>query len=253
MGKSNVRIAAVADLHYGRTAEDLVRDVLRRASEAADILVLAGDLTDHGSEAEALALKKDLLSYVKIPVVAVLGNHDYESGLAGRVTEILSDAGVSVLDGSSCVVEGVGFAGTKGFGGGFGRWMLGSWGETSIKAFVQEAIEESLKLERALMRLNADKKIVVLHYAPIRDTVVGEPEEIFPFLGSGRLEEPLRMVDLEAVFHGHAHKGTPRGKTENGTPVFNVSLPVLQAADSGGGGYHIQTVRVGSTEDTLSG
>jgi Icc-related predicted phosphoesterase len=251
MRNTGVKIAAVADLHCGRTGEDLVRDILRRASEEADILVLAGDLTDHGSEAEAVALKKDLLSYVKIPVVAVLGNHDYESGTADRVTEILSDAGVSVLDGSSCVVEGVGFAGTKGFGGGFGRWMLGSWGEPSIKAFVQEAIEESLKLERALMRLNAEKKVVVLHYAPIRQTIVGEPEEIFPFLGSGRLEEPLRMVELEAVFHGHAHKGTLSGTMENGTPVFNVSLNVLKKADPSSPGYHLFNVQVEKLKEAV--
>jgi Icc-related predicted phosphoesterase len=166
---------------------------------------------------------------VQVPIVAVLGNHDYESGQEADLVKILSDAGVKMLDGDTFETHGVGFAGVRGFCGGFGRGALGAWGEPIIKQFVHEAVNEALKLEAALARLHTDYRIAVLHYAPIRDTVEGEPLEIYPFLGSSRMEEPLTRFDVKAVFHGHAHKGKPEGATSKGIPVFNVAHPVLKA------------------------
>src|SRR5439155_1997261 len=164
------------------------------------------------------------------PTLAVLGNHDYHAGKQAEVEKILEGAGVKVLDGEDCVRCGIGFAGVKGFGGGFGRHTLEAWGEDTIKHFVYEAVEESLKLEKALARLQPEQKIAVLHYAPIQATVQGEPEPIHPFLGSSRLEEPLNRYAVMAVFHGHAHHGSPEGRTRDGVPVYNVALPVLRQA-----------------------
>lgn len=193
----------------------------------ADVLLLCGDLTDYGLEEEAHVLAKEL-AVVKIPILAVLGNHDYESGHQAKVTEILCEAGVRVLDGDSHVIHGVGFAGVKGFAGGFGRGTLGPWGEGAIKTFVKEALDEALKLESALARLRTEKRVALLHYAPIRATVAGEPEEIFAFLGCSRLEEPLERYPVTAAFHGHAHRGALSGQTRVGTPVYNVALPLLR-------------------------
>ncbi len=223
-----IRIAAVSDIHYTKSAQGLLQPLFSQITESADVLVLAGDLTDYGLAEEARILAKDLTSALKIPVVAVLGNHDYEAGEEKEIVKILSDAGVRVLDGDTYEVHGVGFAGVRGFCGGFGRGALGAWGESVIKAFVHEAITEALKLEAALQRLKSDHRIAIIHYAPIRETVEGEPLEIYPFLGSSRLEEPLSRFDVTAVFHGHAHKGSLEGKTTSGVPVYNVSLPLLQ-------------------------
>jgi Icc-related predicted phosphoesterase len=223
-----VRIAAVSDVHYGKTSQGMLVPLFSEITHQAQVLVIAGDLTDYGLPEEARALAKDLTASVKIPVVAVLGNHDFESGQEGEVAKILSDAGVHMLDGDSVEIDGVGFAGIKGFAGGFGRGALGAWGEASIKQFVREAVDEALKLESALARLRTATRIAVLHYAPIRETVEGEPLEIYPWLGSSRLEEPLGRYHVHAVFHGHAHKGSPQGKTAQGIPVYNVALPVLK-------------------------
>jgi Icc-related predicted phosphoesterase len=133
-----------------------------------------------------------------------------------------------VLDGDTCEIQGVGFAGVKGFAGGFGRRALGPWGEPIIKQFVHEAVNEALKLESALARLRTDKKIVILHYAPIEATVEGEPREIYPYLGCSRLEEPLGRYSVTAVLHGHAHNGAPEGRTAAGVPVYNVALPLMR-------------------------
>jgi Icc-related predicted phosphoesterase len=225
-----IRIAAMSDVHYSRTSQGLLQSVFSQVAERADVLVIAGDLTDYGLADEARVLARDLTSLVKIPIVGVLGNHDYESGEEDDVRSILSDAGVHMLDGDAVELHGVGFAGVKGFAGGFGRGALGPWGEQAIKMFVQEALNEALKLESALARLKAKHKIAVLHYAPVRDTVEGEPVEIHPWLGSSRLEEPLTRFQVSAVVHGHAHKGTPEGRTSAGIPVYNVALPVLTAA-----------------------
>lgn len=225
--RETVRIAAVSDIHYGKTSQGSLQPLFARIAEQADILVLCGDLTDYGLPEEAQILAKDL-SVLKIPIVAVLGNHDHESGQQDEVTRILTEAGVTLLDGDSCEFHGVGFAGTKGFGGGFGRATLGFWGEAEIKQFVQAGLDEALKLEKALARLRTEHRIAVLHYAPVQATVEGEPPVIFPWLGSSRLEEPLTRYPVDAVFHGHAHGGSPEGQTSNGIPVYNVSLSLLQ-------------------------
>jgi len=228
MGQDVVRIAAVSDIHYSKDSHGSMQPLFAQITESADVLVIAGDLTDYGLTEEAKVLARDLTATVQIPVVAVLGNHDFESDQQGELTKILSDAGVRVLDGDTFETHGVGFAGVRGFCGGFGRGALGAWGEPIIKQFVHEAVNEALKLESALARLRTDHRIAILHYAPIRETVDGESLEIYPFLGSSRLEEPLSRFDVTAVFHGHAHKGRPEGKTTKGIPVYNVAHPVLK-------------------------
>jgi Icc-related predicted phosphoesterase len=224
-----VRVAALADLHYGRTtAQGSLAPLFAQITEAADVLVLAGDLTDYGLPEEARALGRELTSALKIPAVAVLGNHDVESNQQQEVRQILADAGVVMLDGDSTEVHGVGFAGVKGFAGGFGRRALGPWGEPIIKQFVHEAVNEALKLESALARLRTERIIAVMHYSPVQATVDGEPLEIYPFLGCSRLEEPLSRYPVTAVFHGHAHHGRPEGRTTKDVPVFNVSLSLMR-------------------------
>ncbi|HEY0884276.1 MAG TPA: metallophosphoesterase [Ramlibacter sp.] len=223
---TSVRFAAVGDLHVTKDSAGTLRGFFAQASEAADVLLLCGDLTDYGTAEEAQVLA-DELAAVSVPIVAVLGNHDYESGTPQVVADALTDAGVRVLDGEACEIEGVGIAGAKGFAGGFGRGSLGAWGEPAIKLFVQEALNEAMKLESALAKLRTPQRIALLHYSPITGTVEGEPVEIYPFLGSSRLEEPLLRYPVDAVFHGHAHRGTLEGKTINGVPVFNVARPLL--------------------------
>jgi Icc-related predicted phosphoesterase len=225
-----IRIAALSDVHYAKTSQGLLQPLFAQISECADVLVIAGDLTDYGLAAEAKVLARDLTTTVKIPIVAVLGNHDYESGEAEAVRDTLVDAGAHVLDGDAVVIHDVGFAGVKGFAGGFGRGALGPWGEQAIKEFVQEAVREALKLEAALAHLETTHRIALLHYSPIRETVEGEPVEVHPWLGSSRLEEPLSRFQVSAVVHGHAHKGSPEGKTNTGIPVYNVSMTVLKAS-----------------------
>ncbi len=222
--KTTFEIAAVGDLHYGSGHPV---PPLAQLAAGADVLLLCGDLTDHGHAEEAQALARDLAT-VSIPVIAVFGNHDYEAGRPEDVRQVLSDARVTVLDGESIEVDGVGFAGAKGFGGGFGRGTLQSWGELAVKRFVQEAVDETMKLEKALARLRTPHIVALLHYAPIQATVEGEPAEIFPFLGSSRLEEPLNRYSVAATFHGHAHRGTYEGRTQSGRPVYNVSLPLMR-------------------------
>jgi Icc-related predicted phosphoesterase len=224
-----VRIAAMSDVHYSRTSAGALQPVFQQVTESADVLVLCGDITDYGLAEEAKLFAKDLTSAVKIPVVAVLGNHDFEAGQETEIERILTDAGVRVLDGDTHEIHGVGFAGVRGFCGGFGRGALGAWGEPIIKQFVHEALQEVLKLESALARLKTPHRIALIHYAPVRDTVEGEPLEIYPFLGSSRFEEPLTRYSVSAVFHGHAHRGRPEGRTSSGIPVFNVCLPLLRA------------------------
>jgi Icc-related predicted phosphoesterase len=224
-----VRIAAMSDVHYSRASAGTLHAVFQHVTESADVLVLCGDVTDYGLAEEAKLLAKDLTSALKIPVVGVLGNHDFEAGQETEIAKILTDAGVRVLDGDTYEIHGVGFAGVRGFCGGFGRGALGAWGEPIIKQFVHEALQEVLKLESALARLKTAYRIALIHYAPVRDTVEGEPLEIYPFLGSSRFEEPLTRYSVSAVFHGHAHRGRPEGRTSSGIPVFNVCLPLLKA------------------------
>jgi Icc-related predicted phosphoesterase len=222
-----VRVAALADLHHSKSLPRQGQTLLGQIAQAADVLVLCGDLTDNGLPDEAHELAQHL-AVVKIPIVAVLGNHDFESGHEVEVRRILTEAGVSMLDGEACEVHGIGFAGAKGFAGGFGRGTLGMWGESVIKAFVQEAVNEALKLETALARLRTPHRIALLHYTPIASTAEGEPYEIYPFLGCSRLEEPINRYPVTAVFHGHAHHGSLEGRTAGGVTVYNVSLPLLQ-------------------------
>jgi Icc-related predicted phosphoesterase len=189
--RDTVRIAAVSDVHYGKQSQGALQTLFSQIAERADVLLMPGDLTDYGLAEEARVLARDLTACVKIPIVAVLGNHDFESDQSDEIVRILTDAGVHMLDGDSVEIQGVGFAGVKGFAGGFGRGTLGPWGERAIKVFVQESVNEALKLESALARLKATHRIALLHYSPVQDTVVGEPVEIYPWLGSSRLEEPL--------------------------------------------------------------
>jgi Icc-related predicted phosphoesterase len=224
---ATLRCAAVGDLHCTVAAAGSLRGLFAQASEAADVLLLCGDLTDYGLVEEAKVLA-DELAAASVPVVAVLGNHDHESGSPDEVRRVLCDAGVTVLDGEACEVLGVGIAGVKGFAGGYGRGALGAWGEAATKLFVQEAMQEAGKLESALARLRTPSRIALLHYAPVVATVQGEPLEIYAFLGSSRLEEPLIRYPVNVVVHGHAHRGTPEGRTVNGTPVYNVAMPLLK-------------------------
>jgi Icc-related predicted phosphoesterase len=224
--RTHLRIAAMGDLHVSKSSQGAFQPLFTQINQSADVLLLCGDFTDYGLPDEARVLAREL-AVVKIPVVAVLGNHDYEGGKPHEIRQILADGGVNVLDGEATEIHGVGFAGVKGFAGGFGRGALGPWGEHAIKAFVQEAVDEALKLETALARLRTQKRVALLHYSPIRGTVEGEPPEIFAYLGSSRLEEPINRYRVNAVFHGHAHRGTPEGRTSTGVPVHNVSMPLL--------------------------
>jgi Icc-related predicted phosphoesterase len=229
-----VRIAALGDLHVRDAPSEEFRRLFVELSEKADVLVLCGDLTDRGLVREAEALT-EALAACRIPVVGVLGNHDYDGGEHEEIVRLLGRSGMAVLDGEPFEVHGVGFAGVKGFAGGFDNCMLQPWGEQMIKHFVQESVAEAMRLESALVRLQSEvrtrRNIAVLHYAPIHRTVEGEPVEIIPFLGSSRLVDPIDRFEVAAVFHAHAHHGTPEGATPRGTPVYNVSLPVLRRAD----------------------
>src|SRR5262245_5433866 len=225
---SALRVAAMGDLHCGKKSQGQFQPLFTTAAQHAEILVICGDLTDYGLPAEAQELVLGMAGRPQLPTIAVLGNHDFESGREGDVRQILVDAGVIVLDGDAVEVQGIGFAGAKGFAGGFGRGTLGAWGEPAVKVFVQEAITESLKLESALARLRTERRVAVLHYAPIRATVENEPIEIFPFLGCSRLEEPLNRYPVTAVVHGHAHNGSLEGCTGAGVPVYNVALPLMR-------------------------
>lgn len=242
-----VRVAAVSDIHYSKSSQGSLQPLFAEITENADVLVLAGDLTDYGLAEEAKILAKDLTSSLKIPAVGVLGNHDYEAGEEKEISRVLSDAGVRMLDGDTYEVQGVGFAGIRGFCGGFGRGALGAWGENVIKAFVHEAITEALKLESALARLKTEHRIAIIHYAPIRETVEGEPLEIYPFLGSSRLEEPLSRYEVTAVFHGHAHRGALEGTTAKGIPVYNVALPLLKEQRPTQSPYRVLEVHMGES------
>ncbi|MQA29029.1 MAG: metallophosphoesterase [Luteitalea sp.] len=226
MGSGVVRVAAVGDLHCTKVSQGIFQPLFARIAESADVMLLAGDLTDYGLPEEARVLSRELAPF-RIPTVAVLGNHDVESDKQDEVRQILTDAGVVVLDGDATEVRGIGVAGIKGFGGGFGPRALGAWGETVIKQFVHEAVNEALKLEAALARLRTPNIVALLHYSPVQGTVAGEPLEIYPFIGSSRLEEPINRYPVSLVLHGHAHRGQLEGATQSNVPVYNVSMPLL--------------------------
>ena len=223
-----MRIAATADLHFAPQRHGLLRDELNKVRDEADVLVIACDLTNYGRPDEMEPLL-NVLVRVRVPVIAVLGNHDYECDQQGELTRLMTEAGIKVLDGSAYERDGVGFAGTKGFVGGFGRGLLTAFGEPEIKTFVRVGIDEAVKLERAMAQLRTSKRVVVLHYSPIAGTVEGEAPEIFPFLGSSRLAEVVDRHGADLVLHGHAHNGKPDGATTSGIPVHNVAITLLQA------------------------
>jgi Icc-related predicted phosphoesterase len=218
-----LKIAAIADLHVREDDSTSYRELFSEMSDAADVVVVAGDLTDLGKphEAEILA---DGLRGCAVPIVAVLGNHDYESNSIDEVCGILRKTGVHLLDGQSVKFGDVGFVGVKGFAGGFGPRMLGSFGEPAIKAMVAESVSEAMRLENAMRQLRTERTLVVLHYAPVLDTIAGEPLEIYPFLGSSRLAETIDRFRVSAVVHGHAHHGSYEGRTPGGAPVYNVAF-----------------------------
>jgi Icc-related predicted phosphoesterase len=239
-----VRVAALGDLHCTKTSHGSFQSLFARIADSAEVLLIAGDLTDYGLPEEARVLAKELTA-VHIPTAAVLGNHDFESDKQDEVRQILVDAGVVVLDGDACELHGIGIAGVKGFGGGFGQRALGPWGEKIIKQFVHEAVNEALKLEAALARLRTDRLVALLHYAPVQQTVDGEPAEIYPFVGSSRLEEPIGRYPVSLVVHGHAHRGQLEGATKGGVPVYNVSMPLLTRSFPDRPAFRIFEVPVG--------
>lgn len=222
-----MRIAATADLHFSASRHSALHGQFSHVRDEADILVLAGDLTNYGQPEEMESLL-NVVVRSRIPTVAVLGNHDYESGKQQELIRMMSSSGIKVLDGTAYERDGVGFAGTKGFVGGFGRGVLTAFGEAEIKQFVQASIDEALKLERAMAQLRTPKRVVVLHYSPVASTVQGEAAEIFPFLGTSRLAEVVDRHGADLVLHGHAHHGQLEGKTTGGSPVFNVAITLLQ-------------------------
>jgi Icc-related predicted phosphoesterase len=223
-----MRIAATADLHFSPANQAPLQEQLTKARDEADVLVLAGDLTNYGQPSEMDPLVNALVR-LRVPTIAVLGNHDYESGKEVELMRMMTTAGVKVLDGSGYERDGVGFAGTKGFVGGFGRGVLTAFGEPEIKSFVRASIDEALKLERGLSQLRSPKRVVVLHYSPIAATVQGEPPEISPFMGTSRLAEVIDRHGADLVLHGHAHHGTLEGQTTAGIPVRNVAITLLQS------------------------
>ena len=223
-----MRVAAIGDLHVQESDTEPYRELFAEISNHADVLLLCGDLTNFGKTTEADILAEDIKSST-VPVLGVLGNHDYECGVPEEVARILTEAGMIVLDEQAHEIDGVGFAGVKGFMGGYGRGELAPFGEPIAKAFVDEAMNEARKLENALRTLRTDRSVAVLHYSPTVETLGGEPEAIFQYLGSQRLADAIDRFDhVKAVVHGHAHHGTYEGRTPRGTPVYNVAQFVLK-------------------------
>jgi hypothetical protein len=217
-----MKIAAIGDLHVTTASAGLVTELLRGVDQEADVLLLAGDLTNIGLPEEMEILLDDLHN-LKIPVVAVTGNHDHENDNTELLIRMMEDAGVCVLECTTCVMGEVGFVGTKGFCGGFGRWQVDTFGERALKSFVGQSIHEAYWLDSALENLSQKKKVALMHYSPARDTLRGESEEIYAFLGTSRLGEVLDKHRVDAIFHSHAHHGFPRGRTSGDIVVYNVS------------------------------
>lgn len=222
-----MRLAAVADLHFRLEEQQENIRQFSAVNELADMLVLAGDLTNHG-RAEEMQGCLAVLEHVRIPMVAVLGNHDHESGYQDSLAGMARVAGIHVLDGTCFEQDGVGFAGVKGFCGGFAPYELMPFGEGGIKTFVEIAEREAVKLDYGLAQLQTPVKIAITHYAPVRETVVGEPEPIFPFLGSSRLGRVLDRHKPQLALHGHAHHGTFSTEADSGVRICNVALPILR-------------------------
>ncbi len=225
--KKSVRIAAVGDIHCRKGNREYLRGLFAHMARAADCILLCGDLVHSGMVEEAAMLADELSHEISIPIAGVLGNHDFELDRQDEIRRMLCDAGVSMLDGDIVELLGIRFAGIKGFGGGFGRYQLGAWGEPAIKHFVRESMDEALKLQSALVKMEGMPCVVLMHYAPIRATCEGEPLEVFPFLGSSHIEETINWFDVTAVFHAHAHNGSPEGRTQKGVTVYNVAMPLM--------------------------
>jgi Icc-related predicted phosphoesterase len=224
----SLRVAAVGDIHCSAEDVGAYRELFAEANQQADILALTGDLTRRGLVSEFKVVVGELAD-VKIPIVTVLGNHDYESGEVSEGGAVLRSRGIHLLDGNSFQLnDSIGFAGVKGFMGGFGRGMLTAFGEPETKAFVNATLIEVNNLDIAMRMLATPTRVVLLHYSPILGTVVTEPEMIHVFLGTDRLADPLDRYGAAVAFHGHAHSGIFRGQTPGGVPVFNVSLPLLR-------------------------
>ena len=225
--QAKLRVAAVGDLHCRDEQAGRFRKLVQHVNATADVLLLCGDLTDHGTQSEGKTLA-DELAGLRVPCAAVMGNHDFEHNTVDQVWAELARVGVRMLDGDHVIFDKVlGVAGVKGFGGGFGSATLQAFGEAPTKSFVQESVSESLKLEAALSQLDTPKKIVILHYSPVVETLEGENVEIRAFLGTSRLTSPIDQFRADVVFHGHAHHGSLEGKTPGGIPVYNVSMPLL--------------------------
>ena len=228
-----IRIAAMADVHFGADAVGTLRPHLTHLAERADLLLIAGDLTRVGDRAEA-ALLLDELCEVRVPIVAVLGNHDVHGGQVVSIVAALSAAGVHVLEGDAVTLDVngvcVGVAGAKGFGGGFMGACASDFGEPEMRAFIAHTKERAARLETALRGLDCDRRIALLHYAPVPDTLCGERLELYPFLGSYLLAEAIDRAGADLALHGHAHAGSERGVTAGGVPVRNVAQPVLRRA-----------------------
>lgn len=228
-----VCIAAAADLHFGPGSEGTLSPFLKDLGERAHILLLAGDLTQTGRPEEARVLAREIEG-LSVPAVAVLGNHDYHSGCEDEIAEILEESGVRVLEGDTVEYEfdgaTLGICGSKGFGGGFGGACATDFGEVEVKQFIRHTQELSRRLEDALKELDTDLVVTLLHYSPVRDTLVGEPAEIYPFLGSYLLGDAVDAGGSDLVLHGHAHRGTEKGETASGIPVRNVAQTVIDSA-----------------------
>jgi Icc-related predicted phosphoesterase len=244
-----IRLAAVGDVHCGVDAAAQVRAQFATVRDHADALLLAGDLTRLGTPAEAEVFADALAPVSDMPIAAVLGNHDFESDRQEDVRRIFEAAGVRVLEGDAIVwdIDGirVGIAGTKGFGGGFEGTHATAFGEPEMKAFVEHAKGLADRVERALVALEADVRIMLLHYAPIRETLTGEPREIFPFLGSYLFAQIADERGVDLVLHGHAHRGVERGRTPGGIPVRNVAQAVIQ---QGYAVYTLEAAGIGAGE-----
>jgi Icc-related predicted phosphoesterase len=228
-----IRVAAIADVHFSEDSAGRLRQFWSHVHTQADVLLLAGDLTTHGERGQAQVLAREL-EVVEVPVIAVLGNHDYHSDAEHEVREELERSGVIVLEGETATVTiggaTFGVAGTKGFGGGFAGSSLTPFGEPEMKAFIYHTEALAAKLEENLSRLEADYRVALLHYSPIKETLAGERLEIVPFLGSYLLAEAADSAGADLILHGHAHHGQEKGVTARGIPVRNVALPVLNSA-----------------------
>ena len=227
-----IRVAALGDLHAGEDSAGTIGPQLADVSRRADVLLIAGDLTKRGLIAEAEVLAEELRG-VGVPVVAVLGNHDHHSGMADGVRKAVEAGGITVLEGEGTVLEvdgtGLGIAGTKGFGGGFASAAATEFGEAEMKDLVRHTRGIAHGLREALAAVEADHRVALLHYAPVAETLEGEPEQIYPWLGSYLLAEAVDAAGADLVLHGHAHRGTEKGTTPGGVPVRNVALPVIRA------------------------